>query len=159
MQTITHNGVSAFNPGYTVRLVCFRPIFQIMDHPKGLSRRYGPEIRCQRRRRHRCEYKRPMQTSTHRLICIQDSDAINRAISDGSRCGNQTCQSSTLTPALVYFPNRIVSISCDREKILSAILTLKCSTWSRSRLSPTTTLHCADICSILLKFNLIVVLE
>jgi hypothetical protein len=32
-----------------------------------------------------------------------DTDAINRAISDGNRCG-QGCQSSTTTPALVYFP-------------------------------------------------------
>ncbi|KAJ6573845.1 exo-beta-1,3-glucanase, partial [Mycena vulgaris] len=33
-----------------------------------------------------------------------DTDAINRAITDGNRCGATTCQSSTLTPALVYFP-------------------------------------------------------
>ena len=32
-----------------------------------------------------------------------DSDAINSAISQGSRCG-QGCDSSTTTPALVYFP-------------------------------------------------------
>ena len=32
-----------------------------------------------------------------------DSDAINKAISEGSRCG-QGCDSSTTTPALVYFP-------------------------------------------------------
>lgn len=32
-----------------------------------------------------------------------DTDAINNAISDGSRCG-QGCDSSTTTPALVYFP-------------------------------------------------------
>jgi hypothetical protein len=34
-----------------------------------------------------------------------DTAAINAAISDGSRCGNGNCQSSTLTPALVYFPS------------------------------------------------------
>ncbi|KAJ6504338.1 exo-beta-1,3-glucanase [Mycena vitilis] len=33
-----------------------------------------------------------------------DTDAINRAISDQGRCGNLTCQSSTIEPALVYFP-------------------------------------------------------
>ncbi|KAF2660462.1 glycoside hydrolase family 55 protein [Lophiostoma macrostomum CBS 122681] len=33
-----------------------------------------------------------------------DSDAINRAISDGNRCGPWVCQSSTTTPAIVYFP-------------------------------------------------------
>ncbi|KAJ7670146.1 exo-beta-1,3-glucanase [Mycena polygramma] len=35
---------------------------------------------------------------------LQDTDAINRAISDQGRCGNLTCQSSTVEPALVYFP-------------------------------------------------------
>ncbi|KAJ7793358.1 pectate lyase superfamily protein-domain-containing protein [Mycena olivaceomarginata] len=33
-----------------------------------------------------------------------DTDAINRAISDMGRCGNLTCQSSSVEPALVYFP-------------------------------------------------------
>ncbi|KAH8815884.1 pectate lyase superfamily protein-domain-containing protein [Xylogone sp. PMI_703] len=32
-----------------------------------------------------------------------DTDAINSAITDGNRCG-QGCDSSTVTPALVYFP-------------------------------------------------------
>jgi len=32
-----------------------------------------------------------------------DTSAINSAITDGSRCG-QGCDSSTTTPALVYFP-------------------------------------------------------
>lgn len=32
-----------------------------------------------------------------------DTEAINRAISDGNRCG-EGCSSSTTTPALVYFP-------------------------------------------------------
>ncbi|KAJ6557609.1 pectate lyase superfamily protein-domain-containing protein [Mycena capillaripes] len=32
-----------------------------------------------------------------------DTDAINRAISDGGRCG-QGCSSSSVTPAVVYFP-------------------------------------------------------
>lgn len=34
-----------------------------------------------------------------------DSDAINQAISDGNRCGPWVCQSSTDTPAVVYFPS------------------------------------------------------
>jgi hypothetical protein len=34
-----------------------------------------------------------------------DSDAINRAISDGNRCGPWVCQSSTDSPAVVYFPS------------------------------------------------------
>ncbi|KAJ7068790.1 exo-beta-1,3-glucanase [Mycena amicta] len=34
-----------------------------------------------------------------------DTDAINRAISDGTRCGDLTCQSSTVEPALIYFPS------------------------------------------------------
>ncbi|EEB91679.1 hypothetical protein MPER_09928, partial [Moniliophthora perniciosa FA553] len=33
-----------------------------------------------------------------------DTDAINRALSDGARCGETTCHSSTVSPALVYFP-------------------------------------------------------
>ena len=32
-----------------------------------------------------------------------DTSAINAAITDGSRCG-QGCDSSTITPAIVYFP-------------------------------------------------------
>jgi glucan 1,3-beta-glucosidase len=32
-----------------------------------------------------------------------DTVAINKAVSDGSRCG-QGCDSTTVTPALVYFP-------------------------------------------------------
>ncbi|KAF2007153.1 glycoside hydrolase family 55 protein [Amniculicola lignicola CBS 123094] len=33
-----------------------------------------------------------------------DTDAINRAISEGNRCGPWVCQSNTDTPAIVYFP-------------------------------------------------------
>ncbi|KIJ52946.1 glycoside hydrolase family 55 protein [Sphaerobolus stellatus SS14] len=33
-----------------------------------------------------------------------DTAAINAAISNGNRCGNGNCDSSTVTPALVYFP-------------------------------------------------------
>lgn len=39
-----------------------------------------------------------------------DTDAINRAISDGNRCG-QGCDSSTTTPAIVYFPPGTYSVS------------------------------------------------
>ncbi|KAG9310411.1 glycoside hydrolase family 55 protein [Chiua virens] len=40
-----------------------------------------------------------------------DTAAINLAISSGSRCGNDTCTSSTLSPAIVYIPqgNYLVS--------------------------------------------------
>lgn len=34
-----------------------------------------------------------------------DSDAINKAISDGNRCGPWVCQSSTDSPAVVYIPS------------------------------------------------------
>ncbi|KAI8936911.1 exo-1,3-beta-glucanase [Plenodomus lindquistii] len=34
-----------------------------------------------------------------------DSDAINRAISDGNRCGPGVCDSSTDSPAVVYIPS------------------------------------------------------
>lgn len=37
-----------------------------------------------------------------------DTAAINAAIADGARCGDGTCQSSTLTPALVFFPSGFV---------------------------------------------------
>ena len=32
-----------------------------------------------------------------------DTDAINKAVSDGPRCG-KGCDSSTISPALIYFP-------------------------------------------------------
>lgn len=37
-----------------------------------------------------------------------DTNAINAAISDGTRCG-QGCASSTLTPALVFFPSGMLA--------------------------------------------------
>ncbi|KAF8518904.1 glycoside hydrolase family 55 protein [Gautieria morchelliformis] len=40
-----------------------------------------------------------------------DTAAINAAIADGSRCGEGTCQSSTLTPALVFFPTGTYLVS------------------------------------------------
>ena len=33
-----------------------------------------------------------------------DTAAIQRAMSDGNRCGPGSCESSTTTPAVVYFP-------------------------------------------------------
>jgi glucan 1,3-beta-glucosidase len=42
-----------------------------------------------------------------------DTAAINNAISSGGRCGPGTCQSSTTSPAVVYFPtgNYLISAS------------------------------------------------
>lgn len=43
-----------------------------------------------------------------------DTVAINKAISDGARCGGgagQECQSSTVTPAMVYFPSGTYLVS------------------------------------------------
>ncbi|KAJ7584751.1 exo-beta-1,3-glucanase [Mycena floridula] len=71
MQTIAHNGVSAFNTDPTYK------VYRDVSDPKYGARGDG---------------------------VTDDTDAINRAISDGARCGNMTCQSSTLTPALVYRP-------------------------------------------------------
>ncbi|TVY67484.1 Glucan 1,3-beta-glucosidase [Lachnellula suecica] len=42
-------------------------------------------------------------TPTHRDGSSDDTVAINAAITDGSRCG-QGCDSSTTTPAIIYFP-------------------------------------------------------
>ncbi|KAL0580418.1 hypothetical protein V5O48_001571 [Marasmius crinis-equi] len=40
-----------------------------------------------------------------------DTAAINNAISSGGRCGGGTCVSSTVTPALVYFPKGTYLVS------------------------------------------------
>ncbi|KAM0799623.1 glycoside hydrolase family 55 protein [Usnea florida] len=40
-----------------------------------------------------------------------DTAAINLAISSGNRCGPKSCQSSTTSPAVVYFPGGTYSIS------------------------------------------------
>lgn len=39
-----------------------------------------------------------------------DTEAINKAVSDGDRCG-EGCDSSTTTPALVYFPAGTYAVS------------------------------------------------
>lgn len=40
-----------------------------------------------------------------------DTTAINNAISSGGRCGPGTCNSSTVTPAVVYFPAGVYMIN------------------------------------------------
>ncbi|KIY43610.1 glycoside hydrolase family 55 protein [Fistulina hepatica ATCC 64428] len=40
-----------------------------------------------------------------------DTAAINLAISDGGRCGGGTCESSTVSPAVVYFPQGTYLVS------------------------------------------------
>ncbi|KAF8147994.1 exo-beta-1,3-glucanase [Crassisporium funariophilum] len=40
-----------------------------------------------------------------------DTAAINLAITDQNRCGGGTCKSSTVTPAIVYFPNGTYLVS------------------------------------------------
>ncbi|KAK8135900.1 hypothetical protein PG984_003840 [Apiospora sp. TS-2023a] len=40
-----------------------------------------------------------------------DTEAINRAISDGNRCAPGKCASTTTSPALVYFPNGTYIVS------------------------------------------------
>ncbi|KAG5723043.1 hypothetical protein E4T56_gene19809, partial [Termitomyces sp. T112] len=40
-----------------------------------------------------------------------DTHAINAAISSGGRCGGGGCQSTTLTPAIVYFPKGTYVVS------------------------------------------------
>jgi hypothetical protein len=78
-----------------------------------------------------------------------DTDAINRAITgtairlelprryseplrllDGNRCGNTTCQSSTLTPALVFFPFGTVRTPSSPLPTARESDALSNSTWS-----------------------------
>ncbi|KAG6855418.1 hypothetical protein H0H87_003139, partial [Tephrocybe sp. NHM501043] len=40
-----------------------------------------------------------------------DTNAINAAISSGGRCGGGSCQSTTITPAVVYFPKGTYVVS------------------------------------------------
>ncbi|EPT02026.1 hypothetical protein FOMPIDRAFT_141879 [Fomitopsis schrenkii] len=40
-----------------------------------------------------------------------DTEAINAAVSYGGRCGGGNCESSTVTPAVVYFPQGIYKVS------------------------------------------------
>ncbi|KAH7912071.1 glycoside hydrolase family 55 protein [Hygrophoropsis aurantiaca] len=40
-----------------------------------------------------------------------DTDAINAAMSTGNRCGGATCETSTLTPGIVYFPSGTYLVS------------------------------------------------
>lgn len=40
-----------------------------------------------------------------------DTAAINKAIEEGNRCGQNTCDSSTTTPAIVYFPAGTYKVS------------------------------------------------
>ncbi|KIJ60520.1 glycoside hydrolase family 55 protein [Hydnomerulius pinastri MD-312] len=68
MQTIKHQGTSAFNPEASYQV--FRNVKDFGAKGDGVT---------------------------------DDTDAINAAMSEGDRCG-QGCESSTLTPAIVYFP-------------------------------------------------------
>lgn len=40
-----------------------------------------------------------------------DTAAINKAIQDGGRCGELTCESSTIQPAIIYFPSGVYIVS------------------------------------------------
>ncbi|PPQ77526.1 hypothetical protein CVT25_011323 [Psilocybe cyanescens] len=77
MQSIKHQGTSAFNPnpsGYQV----FRNVKDFGAKGDGVT---------------------------------DDTVAINNAITAGSRCGGGSCASSTLTPAVVFFPKGTYVIS------------------------------------------------
>lgn len=51
-------------------------------------------------------FSHPVVAQTSDKGTTDDTTAINAAITDGTRCGFPTgCVSSTLTPALVYFPS------------------------------------------------------
>jgi hypothetical protein len=56
-----------------------------------------------------------------------DTAAINRAMTDGNRCAPSYCESSTITPAIVYFPSGTYVIS---RSIIDYYYTQVCQTIS-----------------------------
>ena len=111
LESIKHQGVAAFRPNST---------YQVFRNVKDFGAK-GPNL---------C-------LLTHREIpadrsegdgITDDTRAINLAISDGNRCGPKSCQSSTTSPAVVYFPAGIYSISAQSSIIItrrsSATLTI-----------------------------------
>ncbi|ESK92896.1 glycoside hydrolase family 55 protein [Moniliophthora roreri MCA 2997] len=77
LQTIRHQGSSAFNPN--------PGSYQVFRNVKDFGAR-GDGV-------------------------TDDTDAINNAISSGNRCGGSGCHSSTVTPAIVFFPKGTYLVS------------------------------------------------
>ncbi|KAH7904582.1 pectate lyase superfamily protein-domain-containing protein [Hygrophoropsis aurantiaca] len=77
LQTITHQGTSAFNANPSSYQV-FRNVKDFGAVGDGVT---------------------------------DDTAAINSAMSSGNRCGDGSCSSSTLTPAIVYFPSGTYLVS------------------------------------------------
>ncbi|KAH7905297.1 pectate lyase superfamily protein-domain-containing protein [Hygrophoropsis aurantiaca] len=77
LQTITHQGTSAFNANPSSYQV-FRNVKDFGAVGNGVT---------------------------------DDTAAINSAMSSGNRCGGGSCSSSTLTPAIVYFPSGTYLVS------------------------------------------------
>lgn len=77
LETIKHQGTSAFNPNPSSYQV-FRNVKDFGATGNGVT---------------------------------DDTAAINSAMSAGGRCGTGTCPSSTVTPAIVYFPQGTYLIS------------------------------------------------
>ncbi|PCH36899.1 glycoside hydrolase family 55 protein [Wolfiporia cocos MD-104 SS10] len=77
MESIRHQGISAFNPDPSSYQV-FRNVKDFGAVGDGVA---------------------------------DDTEAINAAMSMGGRCGGGNCESSTLTPAIVYFPRGTYKVS------------------------------------------------
>jgi hypothetical protein len=93
LQNIAHLGTSAYNADPAT--------YQVFRNVKNFGAKGDGTYHFLTSFSHTAEYSVPRCAGS-----TDDTVAINSAISTGNRCGanGNGCQSSTLTPALVYFP-------------------------------------------------------